>query len=454
MGSAEQGVDREAYPRIDIPPQDDAHKGSVFTLALIAVVAGALTGLVGGLFRLTLQGADSLRLTILDWTREEPAVRWLVPVLLAGIAVALARLIIRWSPEAAGSGVQRVEANMRAEIGFARPRVLLAKFVSGVLALGSGLALGREGPTVQMGAIIGAQAGKVLKVDDHDRRTLSAALAGAGLGVAFSAPLGGAIFVFEEVSRAVRTRLVLTTLIGSAVAVGIAQLIIGRQPVFSVGDVSLETAWMLVPYGVLGLALGALGVYYNRLVIWAMDMMQAIPKLAPEVKAGIVGGLVGLLGIAWPGIIGGGDSINEELLTGRLAIGILVLILLIRVVLGPLSYSLGTAGGLFAPLLVVGAAMGALVATTYNQLFPGTDLDVTAFAIVGMSTFFAAVVRAPITGVVLIMEMTATTTLAIPMILAAATAVLMATAMKGEPIYDTLRARLNTTSRDPAHPSD
>ena len=195
-------------------------------------------------------------------------------------------------------------------------------------------------------------------------------------------------------------------------------------------------------------------MYYNRLVIWMMDAMQAIPKLAPEVKAGIVGGLVGLLGVAWPGIVGGGDTINEALLTGRFAIGALVLILVIRVILGPLSYSLGTAGGLFAPLLVVGAAMGALIATTYNQLFPGEDLSITAFAMVGMSTFFAAVVRAPITGVVLIMEMTATTTLVIPMILAAATAVLMATAMKGEPIYDTLRARLKTTSRDPAHPSD
>ena len=441
-------MDREAYPRIDIPPQDDAHMGSVFTLALIAVVAGALTGLVGGLFRLALQGANSLRLTILDWTREEPALRWIIPVVLAAAAVALARLIIRWAPEAAGSGVQRVEANMRAEIGFARLRVLPAKFVSGVLAIGSGLALGREGPTVQMGAIIGAEAGRRLKVGDHDRRTLSAALAGAGLGVAFSAPLGGSIFVFEEVSRAVRTRLVLTTLIGSAVAVGVSGFIIGRQPVFDVGQVSVESTWMLLPYGVLGLALGALGVYYNRLVIWMMDAMQAIPKLAPEVKAGIVGGLVGLLGVAWPGIVGGGDTINEALLTGRFAIGALVLILVIRVILGPLSYSLGTAGGLFAPLLVVGAAMGALIATTYNQLFPGEDLSITAFAMVGMSTFFAAVVRAPITGVVLIMEMTATTTLVIPMILAAATAVLMATAMKGEPIYDTLRARLNRTEVD------
>ncbi len=428
--------------------------GSIFTLALIAIVAGALTGLVGGLFRLSLMGANNVRTSVLDWTREEPALRWIVPVVLAGAAVAIARLIIRWVPEAAGSGVQRVEANMRAEIGFARFRVLPAKFVSGVLAIGAGLALGREGPTVQMGAIIGARAGRLVKVTEHDQRTLSAAMAGAGLGVAFNAPLGGAIFVVEEVARAVRTRLVLTTLIGSAVAVGVAQLILGSQSIFSVGDVSMEAAWMLIPYGILGLALGALGVYYNRFVITMMDFMAAIPRIAPEVKAGIVGGLVGLLGVAWPSIVGGGDTINEQILLGTLTLGPLALILIVRVVLGPLSYSLGTAGGLFAPLLVVGGAMGALVATAHNALFPGAPVSPVAFAIVGMSTFFAAVVRAPVTGVILIVEMTATTALVIPMILAAATAVLMATAMKGEPIYDTLRGRLKVTSPDPDRPAD
>lgn len=443
---ADDAQQEAGYPRIYLPPEDDAHLGSIFTLALIAVVAGVITGIVGGLFRLALVGADNVRVQVLDWAREAPELRWIVPMVLAGVAVFLARLITRWVPEASGSGVQRVEANMRDEIGFARLRVLPAKFVSGVLAIGSGLALGREGPTVQMGAIIGARIGKAMKVSDHDRRTLSAAMAGAGLGVAFSAPIGGAIFVFEEVARAVRTRLVLTTLIGSAVAVGVAQLILGREPIFDVPPVSTEAAWMLIPYAVLGLLLGALGVYYNRLVIAMMDWMQAIPRLSPELKAGIVGALVGLLGVAWPAIVGGGDVINEQILVGTLALGPLALILVVRVFLGPLSYSLGTAGGLFAPLLVVGAAMGALVATAFNTVFPNAEVSVVAFAIVGMSTFFAAVVRAPITGVVLIMEMTATTTLVIPMILSAATAVLMATAMKGQPIYDTLRARLPKSS--------
>ena len=434
----------DPYPRIDIPPIDDANMGSLRMLTLLAIIGGILTGILGGVFRLALQGAQSFRADVLEWAAEAPALRWIVPVVLAGAAVALARLIIRWVPEAGGSGVQRVEANMRSEIGFAKMRVIPAKFVSGVLAIGAGLALGREGPTVQMGAVIGSYAGKYAQVSEHDRRTLSASLAGAGLGVAFGAPMGGAVFVLEEVARAVRTRLVLTALIGSAVAVAVMQLFIGRKPIFDVPDVSLETFWMIIPYAILGLALGAMGVYYNKLVIWMMDAMVKLPRLPPELKAGIVGGLVGLVGVFAPELVGGGETLNEAVLVGTYAVWAILGILIFRLLLGPLSYSLGTAGGLFAPLLVVGALTGALIAESINALVPAADLSSMAFAIVGMSTFFAAVVRAPITGVILIIEMTATTALAIPMILAAAMAVLVATAMKGEPIYDTLRGRLQT----------
>ena len=434
----------DPYPRIDIPPIDDANMGSLRMLTLLAIVGGILTGILGGVFRLALQGAQSFRADVLEWAAEAPALRWIVPVVLAGAAVAFARLIIRWVPEAGGSGVQRVEANMRSEIGFAKMRVIPAKFVSGVLAIGAGLALGREGPTVQMGAVIGSYAGKYAQVSEHDRRTLSASLAGAGLGVAFGAPMGGAVFVLEEVARAVRTRLVLTALIGSAVAVAVMQLFIGRKPIFDVPDVSLETFWMIIPYAILGLALGAMGVYYNKLVIWMMDAMVKLPRLPPELKAGIVGGLVGLVGVFAPELVGGGETLNEAVLVGTYAVWAILGILIFRLLLGPLSYSLGTAGGLFAPLLVVGALTGALIAESINALVPAADLSPMAFAIVGMSTFFAAVVRAPITGVILIIEMTATTALAIPMILAAAMAVLVATAMKGEPIYDTLRGRLQT----------
>jgi CIC family chloride channel protein len=426
----------------DAPPPDDQRLSGLLSLAVLAALAGAATGLVGGLFRRLLVEADVLRDRLLEWAREEPVWRWVVPVLVAAVLVALARLVVRAVPEAGGSGVQRVEAHIRGEDVEPPPAVLPAKFVGGLLALGSGMALGREGPTVQMGATIGGWAARRAQLSEHDTRTLAVSMAGAGLGVAFSAPLGGAMFVFEEVAHAFRTRLVVATLIATTTGLTVARLLVGPEPVLPVTGLSPETPTRLLLYAALGVVLGAMGVAYNRLVVRLLDLVAAIRRIPPEATAALVGAVVMAVGVAAPWLIGGSDALNESLLLSTPALGTLVLILLVRWVLGPLSYSVGTPGGLFAPLLVVGAAAGSLVAAAANSLVPALALSTTAFAVVGMSTFFTAVVRAPVTGIVLIMEMTAQTTLVIAMVIAAATAVVTATLLGGAPIYDTLRDRL------------
>jgi CIC family chloride channel protein len=427
---------------LDTPPPDDQRLSGLVRLAVLAAVAGAATGLVGGLFRRLLLEADVLRDRLLDWARAEPALRWVVPVVVAGVLVAAARFIVRLVPQAGGSGVQRVEAHIRAEEPEPPPVVLPAKFVGGLLSLGSGMALGREGPTVQMGATIGGWAARRARLSEHDTRTLAVSMAGAGLGVAFSAPLGGAMFVFEEVAHAFRTRLVVATLVATTCALTVAWLLVGSGPVLPVSRLDAETSPRLLAYAALGIALGALGVLYNRLVVLLLDLVGAIRRLPPEAVAALVGAAVMAVGVAAPWLIGGSDALNESLLLSTPALGTLALILLVRWFLGPLSYSVGTPGGLFAPLLVVGAAAGSLAAGTANALMPSLALSTTAFAVVGMSTFFTAVVRAPVTGVVLIMEMTAQTSLVVAMVVAAATAVATAALLGGAPIYDTLRERL------------
>jgi chloride channel protein, CIC family len=366
-----------------------------------------------------------------------------VPVLVCGIAVALARLIVRWYPEASGSGVQRVEARIRNELPLhTRTGIIPAKFVGGVLAIGGGLALGREGPTVQMGGVIGDRVGAASGLSEHDRLTLSTSLAGAGLAVAFSAPIGGALFVFEEVARAFRTRLVLATLAGVVAAMAASRLLVGSEPILPVPQPDSGPGWMLVLYAAFGIVMGALGVAYNRFVVLLLDAFDAIRRVPPEVKAGAVGALVGLVGILAPTVIGGGEELNETILVDSIPLATLLGILLIRWLLGPLSYSVGAPGGLFAPLLLVGAAAGAVFAQVLNTVVPDMQASSLTFAIIGMSTFFAAVVRAPFTGVVLIVEMTATTAVVLPMLLAAGAAVLVATLLRGPPIYDTLRDRM------------
>ena len=422
--------------------EEKAGTQGLVKVALVALCAGAVTGIAGALFRLTLTWADKTRLEVLHYSHQYPYLGWLIPVIAAAVCVAIARFLVRLEPLAGGSGVQHVEAVMRGEAQPAPRGVVPVKFVGGVLAIGAGMVLGREGPTVQMGSVIGSSFGKWLRLHEEDIRPLQAATAGAGLAVAFTAPLGGAMFVFEEVARTVQLRLALMTLVACGTAMAVAQLILGNPREFHVTPPSVPEIWTLVPYVGLGLLLGALSVAYNWLVVKGLDMFNYYARLPVEVRAALIGALIGAIGWLESRLIGGGDDLNQQVLTGGLSLTTLAILFAIRWFLGPVSYSAGTPGGLFAPLLVVGALFGALYAGILQAWLPLPGLDPTAFAIVGMAAFFVGVVRAPFTGIVLVVEMTATTTLFVPLLLASFGAMLAATLLRGEPIYDTLRTRM------------
>jgi CIC family chloride channel protein len=430
----------EAQARQEVEELEQSRRG-LLRLGLVAVLAGGLIGLLGGAFRLVLLHAADLRADLVSWSEAQGAWGFVFPVLAVALCAAAARALVRLAPEAGGSGVQRVEAVMRGEETPAGLRVIPVKFVGGALALGSGLALGREGPTVQMGAVIGATLARWARLIEQDIRDLGAAVAGAGLGVAFSAPIGGALFTFEEVRRAFTLRLVVASLLACSAASGVALLILGAEPDFVFESPSILGLDSVLPVLVLGALLGALGVAYNRFVVRLLDLADAWPKVPPEAKAAVIGAAVGLLLWFEPLLVGGGDELNQWVLEGRAPLGSLLLVLAVRWFLGPLSYAAGTPGGLFAPLLLVGAAAGALFAGACNAAL-GMALDPVAFAIIGMSTFFTAVVRAPFTGIVLIVEMTATTTQLMPMLAAAGMAMAAATLLRGPPVYDTLRLRM------------
>lgn len=455
IAAASDGHGREGAA-IDAPPVDDAESGHLLRLVVIAAIAGVVTGIVGGAFRVVLEWLAVRGDAVLVWARAEGPLAWLLPIAVAFVFVAVARLLVVVVPTSSGSGIQLVEANMRGQGDPPTWRVVPAKFIGGALAIGAGLALGREGPTVQMGAAIGSEAGRLARVTDRDRMTLSAALAGAGLAVAFSAPFGGAVFVLEEIARAFRTRLAIATLVGVGTAIAMSRLILGPLPVFPIPAASLaaltdQPMWWLVVFAVLGVVLGLLGPAYNRFVLFFLAFFDGssssrvsrlICRLPVWARAGIVGALVGIVGLIDPSLVGGGESLNESILVGRFALAGLVVVFLVRWVLGPLSYGIGTAGGLFAPLIVVGAVTGSLFATTVNAVVPAAHLSPLVFAIVGMSTFFASTVRAPITGVLLVVEMTATTAVVLPMVVAAGMAMLTATLLKAAPVYDSLRRRM------------
>ncbi len=427
--------------RRDLDSTEEDH-ARLLALAVAGLVVGALAGLVGTAFHVALDSADSFRESMLRWAHGSPTIGWLAPVLLAAVAAFLARwLVRRYAPEASGSGVQRVEEIVRGDVVSMRAAVLPVKFIGGVLALGTGMALGREGPTVQMGATIGHLCSRVFKLRAGDARVLLAAGAGAGLAAAFNAPLAGAIFVFEELLRRFELRVAVATFAACSGALAVMRSLIGDHLVFSVPTISVEIFPGYLVFLVLGAVMGALGVVYNRMIVMGLDLVDRVRRVPPEIPAAIVGGVVGLLAWLWPDAVGGGESQVQGVLDGGHSFGALGVLFALRLVLGPLCYAPGLPGGLFAPLLIVGAAAGMLFGMVVAMLIPGMTTPLSAFAAVGMGALFVGVVRAPTTGVALVVEMTGATSLFVPLLTACASAVAVPSMLGSPPIYDTLQSR-------------
>jgi CIC family chloride channel protein len=419
---------------------------------LIAILGGVGIGFLGAAFRASLSWVGPHYVALVDAAQRWPWLGWVLPVLLGAIGASLARLLVRPHPVAAGSGVQHVEAIMRGEAEPASFWVVPIKFVGGFLAIGSGLALGREGPTIQMGSALGATLARIFRTSREVMQEVQAALGGAGLAVAFGAPVGGALFVFEEVARTFKLRLVILTLLGVGLAMAVSRWLLGNQSDFQVEPL-VSPASLLPAYAIVGLLLGILGVSYNRFIIFCLDLFERMRGLPAEARAALVGGIVGVVGWFGPDWVGGGDNLSQAILLGGVPTLTLLGILLVRWFLGPLSYAAGTPGGLFSPLLLVGASLGALCALGMNSLLPpSAAVSTVSFAVVGMAAFFTGVVRAPLTGAVLIAEMTASQDLIVPLLLASVSAMLSATWLRGEPIYDTLRKRMLARLAESAAP--
>ncbi|MFE7094703.1 chloride channel protein [Streptomyces erythrochromogenes] len=410
---------------------------------VVAALAGCLVGLVGGGFRWCLQHADLMRASVLAAADALGGAGRLIPVALTAAGAAAACAIARRVPHAAGSGIQHVEAVWRQEAEVRSAWLLPAKFAGGLVAIGSGLVLGREGPIVHMGAAIGAGAGRRGRLGAEDARMLHSALGGAGLAVAFTAPLGGLVFVCEEVTGTVRPRLVLLTLVGTATAVAVSQLIVGDALVLPMAAVPAPPLWMLPVFLLCGVTAGVLGAAYSRLVVATLEVCDRLTRVPLVVRAAAIGALVGALMAFDPLLTGGGDQLSERLLAGgSLTAASLAVCLAVRFVAGPLSYAAATPGGLFAPLLALGALWGTLTHALASPLLPTGAAGPAAFAAVGMAAVFTGVVRAPLTGIVLVTEMTGAGVLLLPLLTACFAAAVTADRLGSAPIYDTLRRRM------------
>src|SRR5262245_48320299 len=423
---------------------------SLVALALLALTAGAAAGLVGAIFRLALEQADRWRDSLITRAHGGTLVAGFLFVATACAAAAsvAAWLVRRYEPHASGSGIPHVEAVLNEEIPPAPFRLIPVKFVGGLLAMGSGLALGREGPSVQMGASIAHLVGQIFRRGWSDCRGLLAAGAGAGLAIAFNAPIAGAVFVLEELVRHFETRIAITTIGASATAIAVGRLLLGSAPDFHVETLGYPSSAAGPLYLVLGVASGLAAIAYNRALLGTLAAVDRLSRWPTELRAGLIGAAVGTLAWFAPALVGGGDPITQRVLTGAETFGLLPLVFLLRFGLGALSYAAGTPGGLFAPMLVLGAQLGLSLGLLCRLACPHLDIQAEGFAVVGMAAFFTGVVRAPLTGIVLVTEMTGSVTMILPMLGACCMAMLVPTLLRDEPVYDSLRQRtLRSTSR-------
>ena len=422
-------------------------------VSLLAPVVGAGAGLVDVIFRIALEQADGLRNSLIALAHGTPVIGFILVVAGCSLTAGFGALLVRrLSPHASGSGIPQVEAALNNELTPTPPGLLPVKFLGGLSAIGGGLALGREGPSVQMGAVVAHLVGQWFRHSEEELRLLLAAGAGAGLAVAFNAPIAGAVFVLEELVRRFEARMTIVALGASSTAILVSRFFLGDEPDFHVaikvpiltGTGSLpyipEASWIL--FIVLGIVTGVAASIYNRGILGALTLNQRLDRVPVEAKAAAVGAVVGIVGWFSPNLIGGGDSITQSVLSGGVVFSAIPLAFLVRFVLGPLSYAARTPGGLFAPLLVLGAQLGLFCGLISARLFPHLGIQPEAFAIVGMAAFFTGMVQAPVTGIVLVTEMTAAFTTLLPMLAACFSAMLIAHLLRTTPIYDALLERV------------
>jgi chloride channel protein, CIC family len=418
-------------------------KSRVVRISVASLATGLLIGGVGTAFRLLLIMADDLRNELVLWAHTWPYAGWLVPMAVGLVGAALARwLVVRFAPTAGGSGVQRVEAVLSGEAKPSPHGIVLVKFFGGLLAIGSGLALGREGPTVQMGASLSALISRVLIRHDEDAKVVMAAGAGAGLAVAFNAPIGGSIFVFEELVSTFTPWLLMGTLAAAISAVWTMRLFLGNHLDFVVSQVSLTAVWKGWPFLVLGGMLGAVGALYNSTIIGLLRLCDRSVRVTTLQRAAFIGATIGLTAWFAPAMVAGGDNLTQGVLSGHYGLTALAGIFVLRFFIGPWSYAADAPGGLFAPMLLLGASFGALFGEVLNYFLPSLGITSVACAVVGMATLFTACVRAPLTGIILTVEMTGRGDLTVALLGASLVAMVVTTLLGSEPIYETLKRRM------------
>lgn len=413
-------------------------------LLLEGLAVGLGAGISISVFRYLLAGSEILRPVIYHNLREALADgqwQWLALYILSFIIIAyLLKLIVAREPMCTGSGIPQIKGILQGDMSMRWFSVLWSKIIGGVLAIGAGMSLGREGPSVQIGACVGQGLSQTSRRTRFESRILMTAGAGAGLAAAFNAPLAGVIFGLEEMQKTISPALLLTGITASITAATVTEVVFGISPVFAMGyllPLPLNLFDVLV---VAGMVIGLLGRLFNIALAYSLNTYSRL-GLSGMKKPLVPLALAGILGFVLPEILGGGNLLVDSLVVTDYTIGFLCLLFVGKFLFTMICFGSGVPGGIFLPMLVLGAAGGAVLAKllVLAGLLPAMYYaDIIVF---GMAAYFSAVVKSPVTGSILILEMTGSFQHMLALLVVSLTAYVISDLTGGRPVYDELLDR-------------
>ena len=412
---------------------------------VLLIGEGLLVGGIGGfvvvLYRMALDVAGDWLEGILAYAGQTP---WRMAgwFLVLGALAWLVSRLVSWEPLISGSGIPQLEGEMAGKLEQKWYRVLPAKFLGGFLCLLGGLALGREGPSIQLGAMAGKGISRGLDRGKTEEKFLLTCGAGAGLSAAFHAPLAGVMFSLEEVHKNFSVSALLSVMTASLTADFLATAVLGTDSIFQftiTRELPVHFYWMVLGLGVL---LGALGAFYNWFTLKVQSLYDRATFLNSTGKILIPFFCAGVLGFTVPELLGSGHDLIERLTSVDMLLGTAVFLLVGRFLFSAVSFGSGAPGGIFFPLLVLGGYMGGIFAMAGIRLWGLDPVFLNNFVLLAMAGYFAAVVRAPLTGIILIFEMTGTLTQMLSLSVVSIVAYVTATLLGSRPIYESLLDRL------------
>lgn len=413
-------------------------------LLLEGLAVGLGAGISISVFRYLLAGSEILRPVIYHNLREALADgqwQWLALYILSFIIIAyLLKLIVAREPMCTGSGIPQIKGILQGDMSMRWFSVLWSKIIGGVLAIGAGMSLGREGPSVQIGACVGQGLSQTSRRTGFESRILMTAGAGAGLAAAFNAPLAGVIFGLEEMQKTISPALLLTGITASITAATVTEVVFGMSPVFSMGyllPLPLNLFDVLVAAGIV---IGLLGRLFNIALAYSLNTYSRL-GLSGMKKPLVPLVLAGILGFVLPEILGGGNLLVDSLVVTDYTIGFLCLLFVGKFLFTMICFGSGVPGGIFLPMLVLGAAGGAVLAKllVLAGLLPAMYYaDIIVF---GMAAYFSSVVKSPVTGSILILEMTGSFQHMLALLVVSLTAYVISDLTGGRPVYDELLDR-------------